>query len=611
MKGLTATRYSRREYDLRTYDEVFAKYPDKNRYAVFRDNLEKGWSIGLKKEYPNRQKSCNKFSTQQLPLVARQIVKWHEAGYIFGPISAEDAKQLKLTINHFFAVPKGETDVRPILNLSDRNRVGFSINECLHEQLCTVEYVQQLEIIETLMALGQGAWLWAKDLKWGYNNVPIIEKDVKYLAFQFCGRIYCYQVLPMGLASAPKIFTEFMHFVLWAAKNDSPPLHFITVKDADVNLENFGKNADVTEYVESTDDEKTREKIWKIAVSLNYLDDIFGGHRSKILAQAQFDHVEKTLNKIQLQSQLSKARPPSQKQVWLGKEYDTVKQWVKLTEEKLNKYVSGIEMFLKKLHAPQREFLKHIGRARHMGTIYKALNAFARGLERWAYSKRNLQLDDLIHISEAVIRDFEFTIWAMKLAHEEGAPFSSFLKPMSRRHKAEITILTDASLTIGVGGIASTGDYFQNKWSDIDLTEPAKRDIQWRELCGVFMAIHALQDKLDRKWIHVFTDNDSVKWMLIKMRSRLSRPDLQILINKICEILLKRRIELWIDHIPGEDNVCADALSRFFDNPLKSAPFSVTNEINALNSLKKASELAAKTSVNVEFLVFKDDDVHQ
>ena len=288
---------------------------------------------------------------------------------------------------------------------------------------------------------------------------------------------------------------------------------------------------------------------------------------------------------------------------------DTVKQWVKLTEDKFKKYVSDIRAFLQKSHATQREFLKHIGRARHMGTIYKALNAFARGLERWAYSKRNLKLDDLIHISEAVTRDFEFTIWAMKLAHEEGAPFTSFLKPMSRKNKSDVTILTDASLTIGVGGIASTGDYFQNKWTDINLSNPKSRDIQWRELCGVFMAIDVLQNKLERKWIHVFTDNEAVMWMLIKMRARLSRPDLQILINKICKILLKRHIELWIDHIPGEKNVCADALSRYFDDPLESAPFTVTNEICALESLKEASTLAAQTSVSMEVLVFKDDDV--
>ena len=400
---------------------------------------------------------------------------------------------------------KGENKVRPILNLSDKSVVGSSINDHLYEDVCTVEYIQQFEIIETLRALGPNAWMWAKDLKWGYNNVPIREADVRYLCFYFDERIHCYQVLTMGLASSPKIFTDFMSFCIWAAKHQKPPLHYIVTNDKVINPNNFGQSADITEYDTPIDRNalnktenvfnnknafiKTKkdsvkdknvssEEVithYKLAITLIYLDDILGGHKTLALAQAQYDHVETILNKLQLQSQPNKARPPAQVQVWLGKEYNTVKQWVKLTADKLNKYVTAMKSFLKQTHATQREFLTHIGRARHMGTIYKTLNAFARGLERWAYSVPDL--DDIIHIAEAVKRDFEFTTWAMELAHKEGASFSSFLKPRAGLRPFDVTIFTDASKTIGVGGISSTGDYFQQKWTDIDLSDSAKRDI--------------------------------------------------------------------------------------------------------------------------------------
>ena len=637
MRNVTPTKYSRRQFDLKAYDEVFADYPDPAKYKEFRECLEKGWRIGLKRDYPPRLKTHNNFSEEQLPLVAKEVLKWHKAGYIFGPISIQEAKDEQFTVNHFFAVPKGNNKVRPILNLSDKSVIGTSINDHLYEDVCTVEYVQQLEIIETLRALGPNAWLWAKDLKWGYNNVPIREADVRYLCFYFDGQIYCYQVLPMGLASSPKIFTEFMSFCIWAAKHQKPPLHYIVTNDTVINPQNFGQSADITEYdpfIVKNASNKTRNGVndknafnktkndpakdknvspeevityYKLAITLIYLDDILGGHKTLALANAQYDHVETVLNKLQLQSQPNKARPPAQIQVWLGKEYNTVKQWVKLTEDKLNKYVSAMNSFLKQDHATQREFLTHIGRARHMGTIYKTLNAFARGLERWAYSVPGLE--DFIHISEAVKRDFEFTIWAMKLAHTEGASFSSFLKPRAGSRSFDVTIYTDASKTVGVGGISSTGDYFQQKWTDIGLSDPTKRDIQWRELCAVFMAIHSLQTKLTRKFVHIYTDNDAVKWMLIKMRSRLARPDLQILINKICEILLEQHIEIWMDHIPGEDNKCADALSRYFESPLETAPFSVHNRCDASGSLQLASDLASQTNVKEKFLSKEDDDL--
>ena len=606
------------------YDAVFAKYPDTEKYQQFRSRLEKGWPIGLTKEYPARMKTHDTFLPHQLPLVAKQILKWHKAGYVFGPISMNEAISKNCTINHFFAVPKGKNGVRPILNLSDKSFIGSSINENLEDDLCTVEYVQQLEIIETLRALGQGAWLWAKDLKWGYNNVPIREEDVKYLCFYFAGNIYCYQVLPMGLSSSPKIFTDFMSFFIWAAKHEKPPLHYITTTNEIINIKNFGSSADIKEYAplntknvphtakyasyRGKNAHAKHETIhYKMAVTLNYLDDILGGHKTFALALAQYNHVEEVLNKLQLQSQPSKARPPSQVQTWLGKEYDTVNQWVKLTADKLHKYVTEMKGFLSRDYATQREFLKHIGRARHMGTIYKTLNAFARGLERWAYSVSSL--DAVIHISREVKRDFEFTIWAMELAHKEGASFSSFLKPNPGVRSFDFTILTDASVTIGIGGICSSGHYFQHKWTDIELTEPLKRDIQWRELCAVFVAIHSLQAQLSRKFVHVYTDNDAVKWMLIKMRSRLARPDLQIVINKICEILLAQHIDLWIDYIPGKENTCADALSRYFTAPLSTAPFPVSNKLDATKSLQLASDLAARTKVKEQYLVKGDDDL--
>ena len=136
-----------------------------------------------------------------------------------------------------------------------------------------------------------------------------------------------------------------------------------------------------------------------------------------------------------------------------------MKQWVKLTADKLNQYLTAMNSFLKQNYATQKKLLTHNSRARHLRTIYKTLNAFVRGLDRWACSV--LDLDDMIYISEAVKRDFEFTIWAMKLAHAAGASFSSFLKLRAGLRTFDVTIFTDASKIIGVGGLSSTGDYFK------------------------------------------------------------------------------------------------------------------------------------------------------
>ena len=90
------------------------------------------------------------------------------------------------------------------------------------------------------------------------------------------------------------------------------------------------------------------------------------------------------------------------------------------------------------------------------------------------------------------------------------------------------------------------------------------------------------------------------------MRSRLTRPDLQILINKICLLLLKYHIQFWIDYIRGEDNITADALSRYKANPLASSPFPTPCRIDSLPSIICASSLVQDIVCATKYLKFSD-----
>ena len=74
----------------------------------------------------------------------------------------------------------------------------------------------------------------------------------------------------------------------------------------------------------------------------------------------------------------------------------------------------------------------------------------------------------------------------------------------------DITLFTDASLKIGLGGFSNEGHWFQNNWSDCNLFFPDNRDIVWRELVAIFTFIHALRFHLNKKVVHIFTDNEAV-----------------------------------------------------------------------------------------------------
>ena len=50
--------------------------------------------------------------------------------------------------------------------------------------------------------------------------------------------------------------------------------------------------------------------------------------------------------------------------------------------------------------------------------------------------------------------------------------------------------------------------------------------------------------------------------MLINIRAKLSRPDLQLIINEMCKICIQHEITQWVEHIPGKQNIKPEALSR-------------------------------------------------
>ena len=565
-------------YDLEQYEILFKQFPDKLALAQHFNVLKFGTRIGLNyRPLPRLTNNNPKFNCKELLGIGSQLRKWLKTGIVIGPIDETYARQRGITLNQLFGVPKPDGSTRPILNLSDDNLLNYSINDLLDEDWCSVEYIQTHELVQIVSALGVGAYLWAHDLRDGYYNVSVHLSDIHNLGFQFDGKIYLFQRLPMGLSSSPKIFTDFMFFTLWAIKHNRPDLHFITVVADVVKPEYIRVNSEVV--FNPFDNTIT------LPVLLYYLDDILGGHNNQQTALQQFKHTKEILQLLSLDTKDSKSKPPKQQQVWLGKIFDTNRQTLSLPKEKVTKYIREMKVVKSKRSITKRNLLSHIGRTRHMATIYKSLAAFARNLEVYAHSVK--ELHHFIHINKALRSDLDLCIWGMKQASTFGVPFEFFLKP---REIPEITITTDASSLVGVGGFDDKGSYFQHKWTEVPHFEKyPKRDINWMELAAIFVIIHHSASTFKNKTIHIYTDNKPVKHMLIKMRSKLNRPDLQRLINEICRLSIQYQFHFWIDHIPGSQNEIADGLSRFIDSQQYNDKLS--NEINVLSSLIFACEL--------------------
>ena len=508
-----------------------------------------------------------------------------------------------MTCSQLFAVPKPDGSARPILNLSDRRHTDRSVNDDINPFWRTVSYVQQKEIIETLLAVGRGAFMWAKDLVDGFYNVAIRASDVALLGFYFDKQIYLFQVLAMGLGSAPRIFDKFMQFPMWAIRHDKPELYFETVPFSQEIASHFRSNSDIS-YDPPT-------KTLSIPLCQNYADDIFGVHRDYDKAKEQWNHAEKVLRAFSLRTNQKKGRGPARIQVLLGFEYNSLRLEVRLGDEKYHKYRRRITDILENgtRYIDAHDLLSIIGQARHMGSIYRPLNAFARGLEKYIYDGRGQLRFKQIHISDAVKQDLFFLRRAMDRCNKYGTPYAYFVRN-PKRH--DIVCWTDASLTVGVGGYSTANSFFQHKWTDIALTKPEQKDINWREMAAIHSMLFMLYDQLGSdglvdKNIRVWTDNMSCKWWLQKMSAKIYRPDVQAMINQICDLCIVLRLHLWMDHIPGKDNIVADALSRFFTDPFGTCTIDC-KQYDTTAHLERAVKAAEPFNIKTKYLEFEDDD---
>ena len=132
------------------------------------------------------------------------------------------------------------------------------------------------------------------------------------------------------------------------------------VDESLINLKNFINDADV----------KKRGSTAVLSTLFYYLDDILSGHPDNDRAWEQFSNSEKILKLPSLQTKGSKAKPPVQVQKWLGKIYDTRKQWISLPSKKIQKYISELESVISNQSITQQQLLSHIGRIRYMASIY-------------------------------------------------------------------------------------------------------------------------------------------------------------------------------------------------------------------------------------------------
>ena len=121
-------------------------------------------------------------------------------------------------MSRFGVIPKqGQANKwRLIVDLSSPE--GFSVNDAIRAEDCSLSYVSVDQIASSVLALGRGSLMAKCDVKHAYRQVPVHLQDRPLLGMYWQGQYYVDTSLPFGLRSAPLIFSAVADALEWVVR---------------------------------------------------------------------------------------------------------------------------------------------------------------------------------------------------------------------------------------------------------------------------------------------------------------------------------------------------------------------------------------------------------
>uniref|UniRef100_A0A914PIU4 Reverse transcriptase domain-containing protein n=1 Tax=Panagrolaimus davidi TaxID=227884 RepID=A0A914PIU4_9BILA len=353
----------------------------------------------------------------------------------------------------------------------------------------------------------KSAFMAKMDMKDAYFGVPIKSKYRKYLCFQVNGQMYAFRALPFGLATAPRVYTK-------------------VIRPIAAFLRKYGINLIV------------------------YLDDWL------FLA----DTAEKLENDLKLASEVLTASglvinkeksilTPTQKIEFLGLEIDSSTLCFSVPMSKQEKIKSQAKTLHDNPITKARTVAKFCGllASIKLASDYSALKArfLQKMLKGVSYKAKGF--DCVLSLSPDAIAETVFWLNA------DAEVFSRRILPPP----ISMVVRTDAS-TLG-WGCSFNGQKTGGRWS----LEEAKLHINVLELRAALFGLQLACKGIKSIGIRLESDNVSAIAYINKRGGTKSR-ELLAAAQDLWEWALKNRIFVVASHIPGIENIDADAASRRF-----------------------------------------------
>ena len=410
-------------------------------------------------------------------------------------------------ISNIFLRPNKNGKLRPIINLK-----GLNLHlEKIHFKM---EHLPSI-----LPLISPGTLMTSIDLTDAYFSLPIAKKSRKYLRFQWRDMLLEFQCLCFGLSLAPYYFTKVMKPVFSQLRREGISCTF-------------------------------------------YLDDSLYLSRSYDEAKINTQRAITLLESLGFTINHAKSHlEPTVEITHLGFKINSVSQIISLPDEKVAKILTSCNELLTATRITIRQLAQTIGLLVSSFMAIKQGQLHYRSLE--VHKTRSLQntgsFDARITLDPPSRQ--ELLWWQTHIKSNNGRKISDVIGIS----EYQLEIFTDASnsgwgavLCFQGNTISETG----GRWSQHET----EMHINFLELKAVQFALFAFEARISRETVKINTDNTTAMSYINKYGG-CHTPCLNNLSKEIWFWCIARNIHITAAHVPGIDNISADALSRnFIDN---------------------------------------------
>ena len=252
---------------------------------------------------------------------------------------------------------------------------------------------------------------------------------------------------------------------------------------------------------------------------------------------------------IQATIKPSKIEGPSTSITFLGIHLDTVAMVASITQERKDSLLAELNQLYWQRQCTKRELLSLIGKLSFACKVIPSGRIFLQRLIDISTTVEKLHYH--LPLSQEAKLDLKW--WLEVLPQWSGG---SLILESHWTSSSTMELFTDAS------GNEGWGAYWTGRWISAHWSTPqTTMSIAWKELYAIVLSAHSWGSLWQRRKIRVHCDNQTVVDIWESGTSK--SPEIMALVRMLFFCAAHNNFNVCVQHIPGVNNVIADALSRF------------------------------------------------